>query len=279
MTRLFRTLLTCLTLLTTPLAATAETDIASAESLVRASGLWSQLADFAPQIQRGIFEGLAAARLQPKEVDLERLSRSIEHAYGADRFRSIVIKLVARDLSEQHVPTLQDWYASQTGLAMTALEEAASADPRDPGLLIQEGNGLLPKFSNNRRELIDRLITVSKGVESAVAITIDSAVAVQRGVSCALPNVPTPSANELRQQLGSQRAGMVQGFTAMYRAVYAKTYANVAEQDLANYVDFLHSEAGRHYADVVLNALGEAFGEAAVTMARCVPASRGGVSV
>lgn len=279
MTRYLRALLACLTLLATPLAATAETDVATAEALVRASGLWSQLGDFAPQVHRGILEGLAAARVQPKAADMERLSRSIEHAFGADRFRATVIERVARDLSARHAQALQNWYASPTGVAMTALEETASADQRDPDLLIQEGNALLPKLSNARRELIERLIVVSKSVESTVAITMEIAVAAQRGVSCALPGVTAPPSSELRQQLGSQRDEMMQGYTAMYLAVYATTYANVAEPDLARYVDFLHSEAGRHYGDVVVNALGAAFGEAADALARCVPASKGGLSV
>lgn len=63
MTRFPRVLLTCLSLLATTPAATAETDVATAEALVRASGLW---------------------------FDMARLPHSIERAHRAERFRGVV---------------------------------------------------------------------------------------------------------------------------------------------------------------------------------------------
>ena len=68
---------------------------AQAEAFMRKSGLWEQLAEIEPGVQKGIAQSDAELR-QLNDEQLERLREAGRAAYGADRLRSAMrIELAA----------------------------------------------------------------------------------------------------------------------------------------------------------------------------------------
>jgi hypothetical protein len=103
-----RLLAWCCTFFVMATPAWAATDAAAmAESLMRKSGLWEQLADVAKGVRAGMVAGTGQGARKPSPTELERLSRAIDTAYSAQRLRSACLAAITSELDPKHVRT--DW--------------------------------------------------------------------------------------------------------------------------------------------------------------------------
>ena len=254
--------------------ASAQTDARSAEELMRRSGLWEQLSGVAPQARAGLLAALAQGGARPSTTEMERLTRAVDLAYAPQRLRGRALAQVRRGLDAKHVPALRRWYATPNGKQITALEESASSDVRDPQALMAEGVRLLDEMPTARRDLLSELVRVTRGAEAMVQLTINVTVATQRGASSVAPNLPGASEAQTRAMLDAQRPQMVQAYTAMLMASMAQTYAPLPTGTLAQYVEFVKSSAGQHFNDVAMKAFDAAMVEAATDLGRRLPTSK-----
>ncbi|KRC04081.1 hypothetical protein ASE11_03175 [Hydrogenophaga sp. Root209] len=136
----------------------AQTDHATAENLLRKSGLWDQLGSVAPQVQAGFAEALSQGDSKPSAAEAERISRVIENAFSATRMRAVGIKLVAKKLSARDVADLLRWYDSPIGRHIAKLEAKASEESGDLQALMKQGLALLESSPPPRRKLLDELL-------------------------------------------------------------------------------------------------------------------------
>jgi hypothetical protein len=134
---------------------------------------------------------------------------------------------------------------------------------------MQEGVAILVKLPSSRRALLDELVTASRSVEIMVQLTVNTAIAVHRGVASVLPNMPAEG--ELRTALEAQRPQMLEGFAALMLASFAKTYASLPTPELAQYVTVLKSDAGSHFNDLVNRAVDAALVDASTEFGRSIP--------
>lgn len=255
--------------------ASAEVDKATAESLMRKSGLWEQLDSIAAQIEAGLPQIFAQSGQKPGADELDRVSRAIRESYAAKRLRQVGVDLISQKLGGKHVAALQRWFDSSIGQTVTRLEEQASADTADPQAQMRQGVALLKNSPPARRRLLEELVKESRAAEAAVQITINGALAAMRGVASVSPNAPgMMSAAELRAALEAQRSQMLQGFSAMTLAGFAKAYEQLPTDSLQSYVTFLKSEAGSHFNDLGIEALDAALTEAAAEFGRRAPSTK-----
>lgn len=171
----------------------AQTNAATAETLMRQSGLWNQLAGVAPQVRAGLMASLAQARVNPSASEVERMNE---------------------------------------------------------------------------------LVAVTRSAEAMVQLTIDTTLAAQSGARSAAPDVQGPSPNELRALLDAQKPQMLKAYEGLTLASSAKVYATLPTETLRQYVAFLKSDAGRHFNDVGMRALGAAMVDASAELGRRLPASK-----
>src|ERR1043165_4631559 len=98
---------------------------AQADSFMRASGLWQQLAEIEPGVQQGITQSDTELR-QLTDEQLDKLRNAARAAYGAERLRKAMrIELVASLPGAETEQALQ-FLATDLGKRVTALEEAAA---------------------------------------------------------------------------------------------------------------------------------------------------------
>jgi hypothetical protein len=257
-------------------AAQAQVPADVAERLMRDSGMWRQLDGLDKQVMAGF---QAAARqgggaIKPEEV--ERMRVQAASAYHADALRKSAQAVVAAKLHSEHVPTLRAWFDAELGKRITALEEKSADPAREPQAAVQAGVGRLADMPAARRALLTQLVEVTKAPEAFARVTINTALAVARGIGAARPDQPAPPLAEMRRQLDAQRPAMLQAFAGMALALFADTYAALPDADLERYVAFVSGSAGKHFNDIGLDAFERALVDGGERFGAALPGTRAG---
>jgi hypothetical protein len=260
-----------LSLLTSSLNAYSQTDAATAEALMRSSGMWNQLASISPQVRTGFVQAAGQSGVKPSQAEIDRMARTIDEAYASDRLRAAALASVVANVKADQVPALKRWYSSPLGQRIAGLEEAAAATQTDPQAVVRKGMALLSAMDSSRRTLLEEIVVVTKSAETVVQITIDTTLAAQRGVLSVTPDAPSGSAKELKAALEAQRPQLLQLFSRLSLASFAIAYEALSTSELAQYAEFLKSDPGRHFADVGVKALSAALVEAAGELGRRMP--------
>lgn len=259
-------------LLLAAVSASAQTDAAASEALMRKSGLWQQLAELTPQVLGGMRAGAERADPKPAPAVTEHLLRAAEAAYSTPRLQAVALGTVAQNLNPAYVPTLQAWFDSPTGQSMRALEVAAAADRTEPATVVREGLALLEGAPSTRRALLNDIVEITKSAEVMTEITINLVLAVQRGVASTLPDKPAPPA-EMLAALDAQRPQMLQNFALLSIASDARIYRDVPGDELSRYAAFLKSDAGRHFTALGAQAVNAAIVDASAAFGRGIGAT------
>lgn len=254
-------------------ASWAQTDGATAESLLRKSGLWEQLATIAPQIEAGLMESLSQARTKPSAAEVERIARVIKETHSDQRLRATTVRIVSGKLNGRLIADLQHWYDSPVGREITKLEEASTAEGGDPREVVRQGSELLGQTSQRRRQLLEELLAETRAAEALTQITINTSIAAQRGVASVLPDAPAVSAADLRAAIEAQRPQMLNAFSILALAGFAKAYESLPTEQLSEYVSFFKSNAGSHFNALCIEALDAALSEAAAELGQRLPST------
>lgn len=252
----------------------AEIDRPAAESLVRKSGLWEQLAAVAPQVEAGIQQTLAEGGAKPAESERARVTQVVRAAYAPERLRSVSTGVIAARMQPQHLNALRQWFDSPQGRAVTRAEEASGRVA--PDVVLQEGVALLKSMPAERRKLMEDLLAATHAAEAMVQIAIGTAVAAQVGAASTMPSGPAPTAAEVRGMLEAQRPEMLKAYGALMLATFAHTYAKLPLQQLRQYVAFIRTPAGTQFNAAAMEAMAAALTDAAAEMGRRLPGTRDG---
>lgn len=269
---LMRFLVWCCTFALLAGPAWAGTDSATTESLMRKSGLWGQLAEIAPQMRTAVLASEARTGAKLSEMEIERLSRAVDSAYSAHRLRSACLAAISRDLDKTHVAALRRWYDGPIGRTITRLEQAQSK--QNPRTTLDQGAALLETMPASRRRTLDEIVLATRSAELMTELAIGTALASQQGAASVSPKAGRPSLGEMMGALGAQRQQLIRTYSAFSLASFALAFSSVPTADLEGYVDFLKSEAGRHFNTVGMRALSAAMFEAATELGRATPGSR-----
>lgn len=168
-------------------SASAEPNLATAETLMRASGLWNQLESMAPSIRAGISSSLSRIEPAMAPIEIKRIGAIADDLYSATRLRAAVQAFIAKEINATHTGELTAWYQSPTGRTMTQLEEQASSQQRDPNAALKEGSDLLATLPAARQQQLSQLVEVTHSVESMTNITINTAIASGVGAASTVP--------------------------------------------------------------------------------------------
>lgn len=251
----------------------AETDAATAESLMRKSGLWENLVDIAPQVRAGMLASVGQSGRNPTDAEIGRLSRAVEAAYSVHRLRAACLAAISRELDSTHVAALRRWYDGPVGRTIIRLEQALPTQA-DQRTILEQGAALLRKMPPSRRRALDEIVLATHAAELMTELTINTMLATHQGAASVSPNTPRPSASDLKAALDAQRQQLTRTYGVISLASFAAAYSTVPTTDLVSYVDFLKSAAGRHFIGVGLRAFTAAMLDAATQLGRALPASK-----
>lgn len=247
----------------------AQVPAASAEVLMRKSGVWAQLADVAVQVKAGMSESTMGERLTPE--DFERLDQLVDDAFAPEQLRQTFLLALAQRITPAQAADALKWYDSPSGRRIADLEEASSADFDDLNQVMTEGNKVLAKASAKRHALLAQTVQASRAAEGMVTLQINSTIAVMQGVANVLPVEATPPAAELRKLLEAQRPQMLASSTGVLLSMFALTYETASDKALQQYVRFLSSKSGVALSLAMMAALDQSLANAARLLGSAIP--------
>ena len=269
MLKKIRTLACGLCLLLPAFGAWAQIEPAVAESLMKKSGLWQQLAEIPAQMRAGVMGAVAeGARKKPSAKELARVAQAVDIAYAADRLQAFSRSRLASGMDVNDLPALEAWFDSTLGGQISRLEEASAADQREPALQMQEGMALLQAQDATRRALLNEMVVVTRSAEMFANLATDVALSTHGITSVIGPQAQGPTLSQLQAALQAQRPQMLQGYSALAAAGFARVYATLPTEELAQYLGFLKSDAGRRYTDIGMRAVGDALMDSSTALLR-----------
>lgn len=275
MTKLLAALCVSITVCSVPPHALAVTDEATAEALMRDSGIWKELGQVAAQVHSSVARALADGNANREASVLARMESAVDAAYAPQRLRTSALGVVVQDMDETHLPAIRDWYASRTGTTIANIEDKAPADRESRTKLTEAGATLLETILPSRRAILRSILSASRAVEITSQLTINSTVAALRAVVTANPEAPLPSEEKLLGELDAARSRIEEALSTEFLQVCASMYAEVSDEELRAYGDFLESPAGRHLTVVLANAIDAALSGGAKRLGREMVPSKG----
>ena len=247
----------------------AQMPAASAEALMRKSGVWAQLADVAVQVKSGMSEATEGEILTPDAI--ERLDQLVDNAFAPEQLRQTFLQVLAQRVTPAQGADALKWYDSPTGRMITGLEEASSADFDDLNQMMAEGNKALAKAPAKRQALLAQIVQASRAAEGMVTMEINSTIAVMQGVANVMPMETTPPAAELRELLEAQRPQMLAFTTGVLLSMFALTYQTASDKALQQYLKFLSSRSGVALSLAMMEALDQSLSNAARLLGSAIP--------
>jgi nucleoside-diphosphate-sugar epimerase len=174
---------------------------------------------------------------------------------------------------------LDAWLGGDLGRRITALEVAASRPDRDSERAIRAGIARLAAAPEARKKLIENLVESTRAAEAITHMTINVAVAVQRGMASVKPEGPVAPVATLREAFEAQRAQMQRAYGGMSQALFADMYQALSDAELAGYLEFLRGAAGRQFLEATMQAMEHALVDAAERLGARLPAVRPGPNI
>lgn len=258
-----------------PSVVLAETDEATAEALMRDSGIWKELGEVSAQVHASLARALAEGSQQQEAAVLARMERAVDQAYAPERLRTSAREVLLQEMDQSHVPAIRQWYESDIGTTIANIEDSAPADKEARTKLTETGAALLKDTLPSRRALLETILSASRAVEVTSRITINSTVAALRAVARANPEAPIPSEQKLRSSLDEARSRIEQALSIEFLQVCASMYAEVPDANLREYGKFLDSPAGQHLSAALGNAVDAALSDGAKRLGREIVPSKG----
>jgi len=263
-----------LVLLASQCAATAQVGRATAEDLMRKSGLWEQIGSIAPAFEAGFIAAAAKARAPIAADEQERLVKVIASAYAPAHLRSVALAVIAGGLRPEEAAQAAEWFLSPLGNSIARMEETSSADNGDPQAKLREGMGIFSNSSGQRQALLKQLVQVTHSPEAGAQLVVDTTLAIQQGLAAAQPSLPTLAPAELLAALEKQRPQLMQGFAGMTAALFARTYAKLSDDELQQYIAFLSGASGARYTELGLEGMQQALRDGALELGRGLPGAK-----
>jgi hypothetical protein len=248
----------------------AQVKPAVAEQLMRASGAWSQLATVSPAVQTYL---LAALNADPsgdaaRHRDLKPVSQALQKAYAPDRLRTAAAQSLAKQISPQEAASLLDWFGTELGSQVSAVEAQGSEAAGDPGQHLKEGGARLAALSPERRTLLSDVLSGTHVTEVQTEVLIQSLQAIHRGTSGFMPRAAKVSPKDLRSRLEAQRAELHENYQSAGLALASGFYAGLSDAQLSQYRAFLLSPAGERLQALQQQAIAKALRDATEDAAR-----------
>jgi hypothetical protein len=236
-------------------AAQAQISEKEAEALMRASGMWQQLANTAPAMRAGFAQSLDAPGSTLPPEARQKLLSAADAAFVPERMQAVARKALSERVRITHVPALQAWFATPDGQRITAAEVADSLRDGSSEAEMKAGLAILQAAPEPRRRLIGRIAEVTRAAEIGSDMMANLIVGTALGMSRVAPAPQPFDEAKLRAQLGEQRPQLQQAVLGIVLTSYARSYQALPDEALDRYASFLASAAGEHYTDVGVGAM------------------------
>ena len=243
----------------------AQDDAASvARRLVARSGLAVQLRS----VPKGFEQQMAELRAQMPDALFASLQRAGREAFRPEALQAEIEKSLPGKLKTAEMKKALAWLETGAGRRVTSAEELASATL--DSAVLQKFSG--KPVSARRKQLLQDLIAATSSLESTANLIEATSLALAIGLDSTQPVQKRAGAAALRAQLQKQmpRDKLKQMLAGSLPAIFAYTYRDVSEADLAGYLAFLRGADGRKYNDAMVECFTQAVVGASLRMGQLV---------
>jgi hypothetical protein len=228
------------------------------DRVLEGSGLKGQLEILSTGVRA---QFLLSAQTNPDRVTIDRI---VSTRFDAEALYARIRLELGQNLDAVKLATALAWYDSTLGKRITALELAATRPEAGRGA----SRGLDKNRPSPRRlALIERLDLGLGASETTVDVTMTVVRSLVRAFQPSLPAVASLSPQQLDEQLALTRNRTLDLLRPVYRASMLVAYRGLSDSELADYVQFVESEAGRWYMSQTNSALLKAADVAAAATA------------
>ncbi len=257
-----------------PPTAIARTGPTKVDELLELSGARAQLV--------GLLSGLAGelrpAPGQMSAKDQASVDRILRQALRHEAVFALVRDAFLLQVDRTNLEATAAWLRSPLARKIVALEIASSEPGTEQKVAAYAATIKTNPPTNRRVELLQRLDWATAGTE----ISADLVAAVSRGITMAVSGAG-PAEQQLRPGQIEDRVAQVRArangaLREAHMASTLYTYHGLEDEELAAYVLFSASEAGRWYNSAMrkamVSALGRAVEQTAAELVRAVPVDR-----
>ncbi|WP_379944687.1 DUF2059 domain-containing protein [Marinobacter sp. LM1] len=236
-----------------------------AASVLEASPIDDIVEQYPAMLSQGIREGLKQRGQVPPMV-ADTVGYVVSSSFSADKIEQQIITDLQAQLTDKQLQAVSEWYQTPIARKISNAEIAASAPEAWPQVQASAPE-LNRKYKGTRKaEMFDRFDRAARATESAV----DTTIAVQLGLAAAMSALSSESMHyeQLERRIENQR-GMLRGVVGqqVYDS-YLYTYDKVSAQELALYLEFLESPAGKQFSQVVTSSIQQAIMEPVESIGR-----------
>ena len=236
-----------------------------AASVLEASPIDDIVEQYPAMLSQGIREGLKQRGQVPPMV-ADTVGYVVSSSFSADKIEQQIITDLQAQLTDEQLQAVSEWYQTPVARKISSAEIAASAPEAWPQIQASAPE-LNRKYKGTpKAEMFDRFDRAARATESAV----DTTIAVQLGLATAMSALSSESMHyeQLERRIENQR-GMLRGVVGqqVYDS-YLYTYDKISAQELALYLDFLESPAGKKFSQVVTSSIQQAIMEPVESIGR-----------
>ena len=240
-----------------------------AQDLMKKSGLWAQLDSLGGQVRGGMASAVPGGDAKV-EATKTRMLACADTAYSADAMRATASDAVAGALQPSDVSTVMAWYDSPLGRKIASMEEASTAQVIEPQERVRRGSAALETASPARKASLEAILTETRSVDIMADTVIEMAIAVRTGMASADPAMTPSALADVKADLSAKRPLLVQRYSQLALPAYAYAYANLGDDDLKRYADYLSAPAAKAYNDGAVRGVARALTDGSVKLGRCL---------
>ena len=229
------------------------------QTLMIKSGLNKQLEQLAPMVQTSISQqNQGANALSADELDM--LSGMAAEAFDAKALKDKVQRHIQTNLPETDIRAALAWLNSPLGAKITKLEEDASTPAA-----YEEMQKLGSQLTGNagRVDLIRKLDNASKATETAVAVMLNTQMALIAALTSGVPPEKRPTIENIEKEVLKNKGQIQSAVEQATLLTLLYTYRSLSNAEIGKYIDFARSASGKKYNTVTSEAVTAAVTNAA----------------
>ena len=250
----------------------AQKDAAAvARELVVRSGLAVQLRS----VPKGFEQQMTELKGQLPDAIYASMQRAGKEAFRPEALQTEIEKILPDKLGVPEMQKALAWLDTESGRRVTRAEEQSSATIDSAALqrYADQSRGKPP--SVQRKKLLQDLLVSTASIESTANLIEATSLGVAIGMDSTQPAQKRAGVANLKAELERvmPREQLRKSLAASLPAVFAYTYREVSDKDLASYLAFLRSSDGKKYNDAMVEAFTQSVVGASVRMGQLVDQS------
>ena len=255
-----------------PWFASAQAGISTdqARQLMQLSGMSAQI-DEVP-LMLGMTLQQQQAQLQMPDWQLQALSDALEAGFQPEPMKNDVRGHLEDRLSAGDADAAIAWLESPLGQRVTELEGRAAEPAVQQEIMQRLQSGDAADVSDDRQGLLERFDEATRASDMSVEMVIG----IQHGLVSAILQAAGAPAEQLDMALGQLEAARPQIATAVAaqnQATFGVIYRDLSDAEMADYVEFAESGAGRAYHEAMFTGFADAMESAATRSGEAMAAA------